>query len=131
MSVDSGGGVVVARGVAEESRPRGCAFSFHCDWSYESSVCQRTNFIELKVSATSHEEADNLNARSGIAGWICLLEFGPVPVVPWRECLQTVPDLLQPRHPIPCQWDRSLQPLFRDTVPVIQEFQLPIAKGIV
>ena len=28
------------------------------DWSYESLVCQRTNFIELKVSATSHEDAD-------------------------------------------------------------------------
>src|SRR5207249_435207 len=35
------------------------------------------------------------------------------PVVRCHECLQTAPDRLQPRHPIPCQWDRSLQPLFR------------------
>lgn len=25
----------------------------NCAWSYESLVCQRTNFIELKVSSTS------------------------------------------------------------------------------
>jgi hypothetical protein len=30
----------------------------NCDWSYESLVCQRTNFIELKVNASSHEDAD-------------------------------------------------------------------------
>ena len=30
----------------------------NCDWSYESLVCQRRNFIDLKVSASSHEEAD-------------------------------------------------------------------------
>ena len=30
----------------------------NCDWSYGSLVCQRTNFIELKVSATSHEGAE-------------------------------------------------------------------------
>jgi hypothetical protein len=28
----------------------------NCDWSYESLVCQKTNFIELRVSATSHED---------------------------------------------------------------------------
>jgi hypothetical protein len=36
----------------------------NCEWSYESLVCQRTNFIELKVSATSHEAADR--TRAGI-----------------------------------------------------------------
>jgi hypothetical protein len=41
----------------------------NCDWSYESLVCQKTNFIELKVSASSHEDATNLSGREPAQLW--------------------------------------------------------------
>ena len=42
----------------------------NCDWSYESLVCQRTNFIELKVSAISHERRPRRRLGT-LVYWFC------------------------------------------------------------